>query len=265
MQWVRIKTAYTAMIAALDDANAAALLRQVMAYGTDGTEINLPPVAAAFWAGIKADIDSDIAGYQKKVEAGRKYGRGRPKKEEDCGADDCGDRYAKVTLGYLSIPEDSKGKLTDKDIDKDIDIEKESKYTPAREQAQDEEKEDAQPTQDPPGKPAAHTRKKKDIVRKGYGEYGWVHLSDEEHARLLEDLGSEELQRCIQYIDESAEASGNKNKWKSWSVVIRRCSREGWGLKPWERRQPAPTSPQAPASPNYKIVTIDGREVAVKC
>lgn len=71
--------------------------------------------------------------------------------------------------------------------------------------------------------PAIHEKRKK------YGDSGWVLLTDEEYRRLLNDLGEAELKRCIAYIDESAQITGNKNKWKDWNRVIRRCSREGWG------------------------------------
>ena len=50
-------------------------------------------------------------------------------------------------------------------------------------------------------------------VRHKRGEYGWVKLTDEEFERLRHELGDVELQRCIAYIDESAQATGNKNKW----------------------------------------------------
>ena len=66
---------------------------------------------------------------------------------------------------------------------------------------------------------------------KKYGVYGWIRLSDEQYKTLLADLGQSELDRCIQYIDESAQQNGNKNRWKDWNLVIRRCSRERWGLK----------------------------------
>ncbi len=69
----------------------------------------------------------------------------------------------------------------------------------------------------------------KPTVRKPYGQYGWVRLTDEEYARLQAELGNEELSRCIRYIDESAQANGNKNKWKDWNLVIRKCHRDGWG------------------------------------
>lgn len=63
-----------------------------------------------------------------------------------------------------------------------------------------------------------------------YGVYGWVKLTQEEYNKLLSDLGETELMRCITYIDESAQKSGNKNKWKDWNLVIRNCHRDGWGL-----------------------------------
>ncbi len=64
-----------------------------------------------------------------------------------------------------------------------------------------------------------------------YGEYGWIKLTDEQYQKLQEDLGQAELDRCIRYIDESAQSTGNKNKWKDWNLVIRKCSRDGWGRK----------------------------------
>lgn len=62
------------------------------------------------------------------------------------------------------------------------------------------------------------------------GEYGWVKLTDEEYARLQADLGEAELARCIRYVDESAQGTGNKNKWKDWALIIRRCARNKWGV-----------------------------------
>ena len=66
--------------------------------------------------------------------------------------------------------------------------------------------------------------------RKSFGEFGWVKLTDEEYHRLSNDLGEAEVKRCIAYVDESAQSTGNKNKWRDWNLVIRKCSREGWGL-----------------------------------
>ena len=67
-------------------------------------------------------------------------------------------------------------------------------------------------------------------TRLKYGSYGWVRLTEEEYARLVADLGEAEALRCITYIDEAAQSTGNKNKWRDWNLVIRKCHRDGWGL-----------------------------------
>ena len=79
-------------------------------------------------------------------------------------------------------------------------------------------------------------KKKEEPERHKYGEYGWVLLSDEQRQRLLTDLGEDELNRCIRYVDESAQKTGNKNGWKDWNLVIRSCHRDGWHRRA-ERRQ----------------------------
>jgi len=76
-------------------------------------------------------------------------------------------------------------------------------------------------------------------AKQKHGQYGRVLLTQEEYDRLMFDLGAEELDRCIRYIDEAAQSNGNKNKWKDWNLVIRRCSREGWG----QRYKQKPTTP----------------------
>lgn len=72
---------------------------------------------------------------------------------------------------------------------------------------------------------------KPEIPRHKYGAYGWVRLTDDEYTRLLDDLGEDELMRCITYLDESAQSNGNKNKWKDWNLVVRKCNRERWGIR----------------------------------
>ena len=64
-----------------------------------------------------------------------------------------------------------------------------------------------------------------------HGRYGWVKLTQEEFDQLSTELGQVEAQRCINYLDESAQSNGNKNNWSDWALVIRRCHRGGWGLK----------------------------------
>lgn len=110
------------------------------------------------------------------------------------------------------------------------------------------------PVQDTPAPPAAPeqpARRRRAAppeqkVRHKRGEYGWVKLTDEEYERLRQELGDVELQRCITYIDESAQSNGNKNKWKDWNLVIRKCSRDGWGLS----RRPPPRNSSSQGAMN---------------
>lgn len=67
-------------------------------------------------------------------------------------------------------------------------------------------------------------------ARKSYGEFGWVKLTDDEYNRLINDLGEAEVKRCIAYVDESAQATGNKNRWRDWNLVVRKCHKQGWGM-----------------------------------
>lgn len=67
--------------------------------------------------------------------------------------------------------------------------------------------------------------------RHKHGANGWVLLTDEQYKKLLHDLGPAELERCITYVDESAQITRNKNGWKDWNLVLRKCHREQWGVK----------------------------------
>ncbi len=98
----------------------------------------------------------------------------------------------------------------------------ETEKTQEKEKEEDkEEDKDKEKEESPSEKERAHK----------HGEYGWIRLTETQYRRLVDDLGREELDRCIQYIDESAQRTGNKNKWKDWNLTIRKCAREGWGLK----------------------------------
>jgi hypothetical protein len=77
---------------------------------------------------------------------------------------------------------------------------------------------------------------KKPVAHK-YGEYGWVLLTDDQYEKLVADIGEENAKRCIAYVDESAQGTGNKNKWKDWNLVVRKCHRENWGVKPWNQNR----------------------------
>jgi len=116
---------------------------------------------------------------------------------------------------------------------------------------------ESKPASKPVSKPASkrdtkeeRRKTKEEAERHKYGEYGWVLLSDEQYQKLLGELGEEELKRCIRYVDESAQKTGNKNGWKDWNLVIRACHRDGWANRAERRssggfsRVPAATQKQ---------------------
>lgn len=110
------------------------------------------------------------------------------------------------------------------------------------EEPQKAQAERSEPEADMPPAAAQPSPASEKTVRKKYGKYRWVKLSEQELEALRRDLGDDEVKRCITYIDESAQASGNKNRWKDWNLVIRRCSREGWGIRGYNAARAAPTA-----------------------
>ena len=95
-----------------------------------------------------------------------------------------------------------------------------------------------------PVSPSADIPKAKSVRHK-YGKYGWVMLTDEEYDRLVSEYGTKAADDAIDYVDESAQSTGNKNRWKDWNLTVRRCIRDGWG-----QRQQAPRSAPQPIPGN---------------
>ena len=93
---------------------------------------------------------------------------------------------------------------------------------------QDSTVEDTEP---PAAAPAPAESPAEESQRHRHGANGWVLLTDEQYKKLLHDLGPAELERCITYVDESAQITKNKNGWKDWNLLIRKCHREQWGAK----------------------------------
>ena len=61
-----------------------------------------------------------------------------------------------------------------------------------------------------------------------FGEFGWVKLTASQYDKLLERYGYEELHRCITYVDEAAQSTNNRNRWKDWYLILRRCHENRW-------------------------------------
>lgn len=61
------------------------------------------------------------------------------------------------------------------------------------------------------------------------GAFGWVKLTDAEYNRIISEFGEETALHYIAYVDESAEQTGNKNKWKNWNLTVRKAIKNRWG------------------------------------
>ena len=66
------------------------------------------------------------------------------------------------------------------------------------------------------------------VEKQSFGEFGWIKLTDQQYEKLKDSLGPEELNRCITYVDELAQSSGNRNRWKDWYLLLRRCHENRW-------------------------------------
>lgn len=100
-----------------------------------------------------------------------------------------------------------------------------------KEEEKEKEKEEKESIGMPTAPPAPAESPAEEPQRHRHGANGWVLLTDEQYQKLLHDLGPAELERCITYVDESAQITKNKNGWKDWNLVVRRCHREQWGAK----------------------------------
>ena len=171
-----------------------AILDAMIAYSKVGTEADFDDRAMkAAWKPIRRRIDKDAEAYEARCEKNRENIQKRWNNS----------KYERIPTDTNEYDEHTKNTNTDTNTDTDTEP--------------DTEKRESTPA------PAHETAKK-------YGEYGWVKLTDSQHSKLCDDLGAEEVQRCIRYVDESAQSTGNKNKWRDWNLVIRKCSRDKWGF-----------------------------------
>ena len=195
MPWFKFFGAkYSSFVSVASRETAGDVFKAICAYVCEVPEVApelTDPLAIALFQSIKQDIDDSFDIYIKRVEAGKNGGR--PKK---------------------TISNHIKPSQTEEEGEVEGEVE-------------GEERESTAP---PVALPAATKPKKPKVVRHEYGQYGWVKLSDQEYNRLLNDFGKAEVERCIAYVDESAQSTSNKNKWRDWNLVIRRCHRDGWGF-----------------------------------
>ena len=165
----------------------------------------VPKALKLVWTYIRKDLDDAQRHYQTSVKNGRKGGR--PKKKPENNPEETQSNLEKGTLtSTLTTTKTSTTTLSSTD------------------------------TGSAPAQTAGVC-----CETHSFGEFGWIKLTIEQYEKLRERLGFEELQRCITYVDEAAQSTGNRNRWKDWYLILRRCSENRW----YETRK-AITKPEIP-------------------
>lgn len=184
------------LIDAVPDEAAGRAFKAALHYFDTREDADLDPLSLAVYSAIKPYIDEAFADFQRTSAKNRANVKRRWKPS-----------VTTRTSGNDLIPSDTKNTEEEAEAEAEEETEEESVATPS-----------ALPKLT--GKPK----------RTSYGHFGWVKLTSEQYSRLSNDLGEAELKWCIDYVDEAAQSTGNKNRWRDWNLVIRRCHRDGWGV-----------------------------------
>lgn len=182
------------------------ILEAIIAYGLDEEVRPMTDAAEGIFVLVQPTLDA--ANKKSRGRTGQDRGN-----EEDKSNDGKTPRSKQDTVKIPARPCQDIGKEKEGEVEGEVEGEKEVEVE------REKEKESYIPPKSIPPQ------------RNKHGEYGRVLLTGDEYQRLLAEYGQEELERCIRYVDELAQATGNKNGWKDWNLVVRRCHRENWGRR----------------------------------
>ena len=175
--------------ARLTESELANLFMAMMEYQFEGKEPEgFTDKLQVFWSFFRPDLDHARERYETAVKNGRKGGRKKKEKPEET---------TQTQTEGISISES-------------ISESKSISISESKEKAASKAEADLSSSQ------------------KAYGEYGWVKLTDGQYFQLRQSMGDVELARCIAYIDESAQSTGNRNRWLDWYAVLKRCYQKRW-------------------------------------
>lgn len=182
--------------AGLTDAQLGRLIRMMMEYQFRGQEPETVPKALrTAWAFVRKDLDDARIHYEVSVRNGRKGGRKKSPKEPEITQESL---MQGTTTSTSTSTSTTSSTTTSSSID--------TGSAPAS-----------------PAEDAGICSRKK-----SYGEFGWVKLTGRQYRDLEMSMGESELKRCIAYVDEAAQSNGNRNRWKDWYLVVRRCHEHRW-------------------------------------
>ncbi len=199
-----IYRSFVEAIKCLPEGEREPLLMAVLEYGIDGTEPELDGAYSAMFTLMKPQIDAN----NKRYENGKKGGRPAAHEKPN-------DNQAETE----TKPSDNQNETKpEPNVNDNVNVNVNANDN-VKEKESAKEKGAAAPTRSSDKKTERHK----------YGTYGWVRLSDREYTRLISDYGEKTVADAIRYIDESAQQTGNKNKWKDWNVTLRKAITNNWG------------------------------------
>ena len=209
------------MEAGLTSTDVGELVLAMMGYQFRGKEpTELTGVTKIFWMFIVEDLNRAKLQYVTSVNNGKKGGRPKKKVEKP-------EENPEETQPNPEKPITRTRTRTESKTKTETETKTETKT--------ETETETRERTQTP-----APAEGDLSVCEKTYGEFGWVKLTDEQYAQLERVMGKWELTHCIAYIDRAAQTTNNRNHWKDWFVVLRRCYDERWH-RTTGRNPPIPT------------------------
>nr|DAI64283.1 MAG TPA: hypothetical protein [Caudoviricetes sp.] len=198
---------YRAWMEMLSDAEKGRLFDALLLYSETGEQLSLSGKEAALFPAMKWNIDRDSKSYDETCKKNR---------------DNIKRRYERIqsnTTVYESYQGKGEGEIKGELKEKVLSNESTKKNA------------------------AASTAGEKEK----YGEYGWVRLTPEEYSRMANEFGADTVKKYIQVVDELAQQTGNKNKWKDWNLTVRKAIRNQWGGKPREQTKGNSKNQRAPS------------------
>lgn len=184
--------------AELNDAQVGRLCLAILRYQSRGElPVDLDPMCKVLWGVIREDLRRARLRYDAAVANGKKGGRPRKSSGEE--------------------------KETQQNPKKQITKTKSKTQSKTKSTTQTETESSATGSGSAPAGTAGVC-----CEPQSFGEFGWVKLTDPQYDKLMDQLGPEELHRCITYVDEAAQSTGNRNRWKDWYLMVRRCHDNHW-------------------------------------
>lgn len=200
----------------LTDTQKGKLLGFMMDYQFEGIEPETVPKALAFaWPYLQKDLDDARRQYETNVRNGRKGGR--PKKSSE--------------------PEENPEITREETQPKPRENPKKGN---TRSMSRSKTRTMSMSDTDIGSAPACEEAGVS-VEKKSFGEFGWIRLTDGQYADLEKRMGAAELGRCITYVDEQAQTTGNRHRWKDWYLLLRRCHDNRWHETRSGQRQDIPT------------------------